>query len=140
MIELNSQNYLIQYHDRKHEDMVNGMADGKKLVLDGIEVRFPIGIHEVWVYLLILYVKDDLLELYHRATQQLCSVIQPCCSKPESRHEWLEDDPNPRVMRYWENGSNNEGEERKGVTHLVQGWIQQAQKEKVCVKLHNLEG
>lgn len=71
------------------------------------------------------------LEMLHISTQKLCSVIQPSCSGPELRHAWNANDVNPRVMRYKVPGSTETAEERKGVFHLVHGWIQQRQKEKV---------
>jgi len=72
-----------------------------------------------------------MLPSFWESTQKLCSVLQPSCSGPELRHLWSQDDPNPRVFTYKVKGSDQEVEERKGVIHLVQGWIQQAQKKKV---------
>lgn len=83
------------------------------------------------------FTQKDLLYLFHVETQALCSVIQPTRTGPELRHEWSLKEPNPRVVRYKVEGSNKKNEERKGVFHLVHGWIQQAQKKKVCLPLQN---
>ncbi|KAF8677824.1 hypothetical protein AX14_004777 [Amanita brunnescens Koide BX004] len=98
-----------QYKDRSNAVLQKGLRQGRKIVHDGIG--------------------KDLRRLLHVETQALCSVIQPTRTGPELRHEYNLAEPNPRVMRYVV-GEDGEKEERKGVFHLVHGWIQQVQKKK----------
>ncbi|KIL56340.1 hypothetical protein M378DRAFT_17157 [Amanita muscaria Koide BX008] len=101
--------YDKQYVNRRYEDMKTGQEQGRKLAFDGI--------------------MGNALHSFHESTQKLCSALQPTVTGPEIRHDWSQDD-NPRVMRYTVEGSDKQAEERKGVIHLVQGWIQQGQKDK----------
>jgi hypothetical protein len=89
---------------------------------------------------LILFEKDQICDSFHESSQRLAATIQPSCKGPETRHDedWSDDDPFARVMRYNVTDSDRLMEERKGVIHIVQGWIQQGQKNKVCLKLLNL--
>jgi hypothetical protein len=71
----------------------------------------------------------------------LCSVVHPKLDVSDQRYETAaesEPDADPRLMRYKieseETAATSEGEERRGVLHLVQGWIQRLQPEKVCCR------
>lgn len=82
----------------------------------------------------------------HESTQTLCSFLQPICPNSDIRHQYDSNDKgDARVMRYdqevgtggsYEEDQNEEAyhEERRGVHHLVCGWVQQAQAEKVRFK------
>lgn len=80
-----------------------------------------------------MVLQGNMMVRYHQATQKLFSVIQPEVHQPEKRHAFEVGDTNPRTMAYLaeDEDSMRAVEERKGVLHLVQGWIQQAQPEKV---------
>jgi hypothetical protein len=85
----------------------------------------------------VTILQGDLLTSYEEATQFLASTLHPSLEGKDSRHPITEDMDNPRVMRYEidDDEEEQEGstkEERCGVIHIVQGWIQQAQPEKVC--------
>jgi hypothetical protein len=66
----------------------------------------------------------------------LCSALHPTVEPKDKRYLWTPDESDPRLMRY-EVESADQGsdylaaEERRGVHHLVQGWIQQGQPKKV---------
>jgi len=80
---------------------------------------------------------------YEESTQKLCSIIQPCVPESDVRHRYgvqaesseAEDEAeesDPRVMSYpIGSGEPEQKLERCGVHHIVQGWIQRAQPEKV---------
>jgi hypothetical protein len=126
-----------QYQGRTLSDMEREDKQGN-LKFDGIDVSSLS--KKIFICLLILSVQRNMLASYHEMTQRLCSVLQPSCAGPEIRHDWSKTERNPRVLRYDVEGSEEreEREERRGVTHIVQGWIQQGQIEKVCLKKHKL--
>lgn len=69
----------------------------------------------------------------------LCSKVHPKLDAEDQRYQTTatdEPEVDPRFMRYKVNSEEAsttlEGEERRGVLHLVQGWIQQSQPNKVC--------
>lgn len=75
---------------------------------------------------------------YEEAFQMLCSIMQPCVPPLDMRHHYHMKDSesgsdDPRVMEYKIDGENGEEIrlERCGVHHIVQGWIQQGQQDKV---------
>ncbi|KAK2464365.1 hypothetical protein APHAL10511_003822 [Amanita phalloides] len=109
MVDLDN-NYEVQYQNRRLEDLKEGLEANREVTCDGIE--------------------GALLENFHGATQELCSVLKPTRAGPEAHHDWMASEPNPRVMRYQVKGSEEVMEERKFVAHLVHCWPQQAQPEK----------
>jgi hypothetical protein len=80
-----------------------------------------------------------MLKLYHEATQMLCSCVHPKLDQGDHRYDTQTEESDPRFMRYEiqskDQSGPSEAEERKGVLHLVQGWIQQKQPEKVSLGL-----
>ena len=120
MVDLAPDTYWKQFNGRTELDLQKGLERQRAVVYDGI--------------------KDDaMLALFHEATQELCSVIQPKRRSGDVRHTWEEEEEeeeNPRIMRYRLETSAGEEEERKGVLHVVQGWIQQAQKGKASTIDH----
>jgi hypothetical protein len=87
--------------------------------------------------------QPNTVKLLHESTQMLCSRLQPVMPKSDTRHQYDEDNcKDPRVVQYKYNvgtgasyqDNGNVGiteEERAGVIHLVSGWIQQRQPQKV---------
>lgn len=72
--------------------------------------------------------------------------MQPICPASDARHQYSGDgNHDPRVMRYEvgtgasyeiDTDEDTYHDERSGVHHLVSGWIQQAQAEKVSFIHH----
>jgi hypothetical protein len=62
----------------------------------------------------------------------LCSCVHLKLQN-DQRYDVGTDESNPRFMRYKIESTQSEVEERKGVLHIVQGWIQQKQPEKVSL-------
>ena len=77
---------------------------------------------------------SEILDNYHEATQKLAASLPPHVPSTDKRHQGAKGDisEDPRLMRY-STAAGCETEEQRGVLHLVQGWIQQRQKEKVCI-------
>jgi hypothetical protein len=83
------------------------------------------------------------VKLFHECTQTLCSKLQPVMPKSDTRHQYnVNNGKDPRVMKYkydvgtgasyQDNGQTGiMRSERAGVVHLVNGWIQQGQSNKV---------
>ncbi|KAK2464059.1 hypothetical protein APHAL10511_003929 [Amanita phalloides] len=71
--------------NRRLEDLKEGLEANREVTCDGIE--------------------GALLENFHGATQELCSVLKPTRAGPEAHHDWMASEPNPRVMRYQVKGS-----------------------------------
>jgi hypothetical protein len=100
---------------------------------------------------LFIIVQNDVIARCHESTQALCSVLQPVLPASDRRHQYKgEDGHDARVMpyEYEEITSDDKGTEgtgasyrnegcaaskgeRVGVHHLVHGWIQQNQPNKV---------
>ncbi|KAF8221758.1 hypothetical protein L208DRAFT_1382128 [Tricholoma matsutake] len=108
-----------QYKDRTLTDLERGIEEGKKVVHDGLH--------------------GDALKLYHEATQILCSCVHPKFEKDQRYNMKPKELLNPRLMHYQiqsnQASGTSEAEEQKGVLHLVQGWIQQKQPEKIFHKV-----
>jgi hypothetical protein len=62
----------------------------------------------------------------------LCSCLHPKLQN-DQRYDVGTEESDPRFMRYKIESTQAEVEERKGVLHIVQGWIQQKQPEKVSL-------
>ncbi|KAF8235452.1 hypothetical protein L208DRAFT_1376516 [Tricholoma matsutake] len=103
-----------QYKDQTLTDLEKGIGEGKKVVHDGLH--------------------GDTLKLYHEATQMLCSCVHPKFEKDQRYNTKPKELLDPCLMHYQiqsnQAAGTSEAEERKGVLHLVQGWIQQKQPEK----------
>jgi hypothetical protein len=72
---------------------------------------------------------------YHESVQILASVLQPEIALQDARHELTLQDHDPRVLEYRNKQDPMNPtvvQERRGVLHLVHGWQQQGQREKVC--------
>jgi len=71
---------------------------------------------------------------YHESVQILASVLQPEMALQDARHELTFQDQDPRVLEYQNKQDPMNPtvvQERRGVLHLVHGWQQQGQREKV---------
>lgn len=73
------------------------------------------------------------MDRYHEATQKLCSILHPVTDGFAKRHVFESGDKDPRVLTYRADYFDEELKERKGVLHLVHGWIQQGQPSKVSI-------
>jgi hypothetical protein len=67
----------------------------------------------------------------------LCSVVQPKLDIADQRYDSAanaEGDADAHLMRYRLRSQDSDVTERRGVLHLVQGWIQRLQPTKVCCR------
>ncbi|KAF8230865.1 hypothetical protein L208DRAFT_1378361 [Tricholoma matsutake] len=96
-----------QYKDCTLTDLEKCIGKGKKVVHDGLH--------------------GDALKLYHKATQMLCSCVHPKFEKDQRYNTKPKELLDPCLMHYQiqlnQASGTSEAEERKGVLHLVQGWI-----------------
>jgi hypothetical protein len=125
----------MQYQDRLHSHLIYGQQQNRSLVNDGIEVNHY---HRNHPYITYGISQPNMLRRYHEAAQELSADLQPVTPPSDRRHEMAvsPDNDNPRVMRYRDRTKPRKPllkQERIGVHHLVHGWKQQGQPEKVCL-------
>ena len=92
----------------------------------------------IHIFLINDNLQVNLLQRYHEAVQELSADLHPVVPTADHRHQLSlsPETSNPRVMRYWDRTDPHNPvvkTERIGVHHLVHGWQQQVQPEKVCL-------
>jgi hypothetical protein len=79
--------------------------------------------------------QKEILQRFHEATQMLCSKIQPKEDSTQRRHGTEDNNhKDRRLTRYETVGEDGQGqgsiEERKGIHHIVEGWVMAGHKHK----------